>query len=285
MNRSKRANIAKETLEIIEGGHYITPSGNRVDITSGVNNAVSDARLHTPEKLSLLLEKYWPANPSPTLFEVRNETSLAAGTRYVVEQGIGDAVCLNFASAKNPGGGFLGGSQAQEESLARSSALYPTLLANSEYYDVNRTCKSVFYTDHMIYSPQVPVFRNDDGELLESPYSLSFLTAPAVNAGCVDQSLEDRENKIKIAMQRRVAMVLALAAAHGHSHLILGAWGCGVFRNDPSVIADLFAEALTDSGAFASVFSHVTFAVLDREDEKIIAPFKARFAEGVLPRI
>lgn len=284
MNRSKRANVAKETLEIIERGHYTAPSGARVDIASDVSEAVSRSKLYTPEALAPLLNEQWPANASPTCFQVHNETSLAAATRYVVEQGIDDALCLNFASAKNPGGGFLGGSQAQEESLARSTALYPTLLAQREYYDANRAFKSVFYTDHMIYSPQVPVFRDDDGGLLESPYRLSFLTAPAVNAGRVDQG-PDSATEIRLAMQRRVAMVLSLAAKHRYSHLVLGAWGCGVFRNDPAVIAELFAESLTDTGAFASVFSHVTFAVLDREDEKIIAPFKARFDEAALPRV
>jgi len=70
---------------------------------------------------------------------------------------------LNFASAKNPGGGFLGGGSAQEESLARSSGLFPCINQMQQMYETNRAYRSCLYTDHMIYSPRVPVFRDDEG--------------------------------------------------------------------------------------------------------------------------
>ena len=91
-------------------------------------------------------------------------------------------VALNFASAKNPGGGFLGGAKAQEEDLARSSALYACMRDQRAYYDANRHEPSLLYTDHMIYSPDVPFFRDDRLRFLEDPFLLSILTAPAPNA-------------------------------------------------------------------------------------------------------
>lgn len=94
-------------------------------------------------------------------------------------------LALNFASARHPGGGFLGGSQAQEESLARASGLSPCLNQFQEMYDTNQRFSSCLYTDHMIYAPDVPVFRDDDDRLLEEPFLVSILTAPAVNAGAV----------------------------------------------------------------------------------------------------
>ena len=112
------------------------------------------------------------------------ETTLAAAERLAEFR----PLCLNFASAKNPGGGLLSGSQTQEESLARSSGLYATLLPMTELYAYNRHLGTSLYSDYMIYSPDVPVFRSDSGLLLEVPYLASFITAPAVNAGAVEKN-------------------------------------------------------------------------------------------------
>jgi uncharacterized protein (TIGR02452 family) len=71
--------------------------------------------------------------------------------------------------------------------------------------------------------------------------------------------------------------VLAIAAAHGHAAPVLGAWGCGVFKNDPVEVADLFAAALR--GPFRGAFATVVFAVLDRSPERrVIGPFERTFA-------
>ena len=77
---------------------------------------------------------------------------------------------LNFASARNPGGGFLRGAKAQEEDLCRCSGLYETLLECPTYYSVNRHQKSMMYTDHIIYSPKVVFFRTGGRKpMLEKP--------------------------------------------------------------------------------------------------------------------
>jgi uncharacterized protein (TIGR02452 family) len=196
----------------------------------------------------------------------------------VLEGRADDVLCLNFASAKNPGGGFLNGSQAQEESLARASGLYACLLQARAMYDTNRQFDSCLYTDHMIYSPRVPVFRDDDDVLLAEPYAVSFVTAPAVNAGALRPGERAR---IEPTMRGRTEKVLALAAAHGHEALVLGAWGCGVFRNDPTDVARWFHEHLCETPAFEGVFRTVVFAVLDSSpDEHTLRPFAERFGQG-----
>jgi len=43
-------------------------------------------------------------------------------------------------------------------------------------------------------------------------------------------------------------MCWRLAAAHGYTRLVLGAWGCGVFRNDPEVVAAAFVIICGASG-------------------------------------
>ncbi|MFY0673134.1 MAG: TIGR02452 family protein [Bacteroidia bacterium] len=258
-NRNNNKLTAENTLETLKKGHYDF-NGQKVEIAELQKFSVSHSELIRPE---------WQAKTSfdrlyETEFSVINCTSLEACERLKNE----NAMCLNFASAKNPGGGFLGGSQAQEESLARSSGLYYTLTKHQEYYQSNRNNRSFLYLDYMIYSPQVPVFKNDSGDLFEKPYTLSFITAPAVNAGVLLQRQAHLASEIEPTMKRRIERVLALAAEKGHHNLVLGAWGCGVFRNDPKIIANLFAKALLDGGPFAGVFKKVVFAVLDRKEPK-----------------
>jgi uncharacterized protein (TIGR02452 family) len=145
-------------------------------------------------------------------------------------------------SAKNPGGGFLTGARAQEESLARASGLYAMLLGDP-MYDHHRSLRDPMYTTWVIYSPDVPVFRLDEGPLLDGPYFCSFLTSPAVNVGAL-RHRDRRGDEIRRVMHERVERVLGVAALHGHEVLVLGAWGCGVFRNDPRQVAELFRDAL-----------------------------------------
>jgi uncharacterized protein (TIGR02452 family) len=76
-----------------------------------------------------------------------------------------------------------------------------------------------------------------------------------------------------------VHRVLAVAAMHGHDTLVLGAWGCGAFGNDPEMVAELFREAL--AGDLRGQFGTATFAVLDEwPDRRNIGPFERRFATG-----
>jgi len=156
----------------------------------------------------------------------------------------------------------MSGARAQEESLARSSGLYPCISQPkmSRYYLANRDESCCIYTHHIIYSPQVPVFRTDTGELLETPYRVAFLTAPAVNYGIARRRTGEEE--IIDAMRERADRVLSIAALHGHSTLILGAWGCGVFRNPPEMVARVFLKALLTKYRYS--FRRVVFPMIDK---------------------
>jgi uncharacterized protein (TIGR02452 family) len=206
------------------------------------------------------LSSFQPPQPkAATRIEVTGETTLGAARRL---HAAGRPVAaLNFASGRHPGGGFRTGATAQEESLARSSALFACINGN-EMYARHERSRDPFYTDHVIYSPGVPVFRADDGRLLDDPYTCTFLTCAAVNAGVIREHHPERIAEIESAMRRRVDRVLGVAAAHQEDTLILGAWGCGVFRNDPHLIARLFAEAL--AGEYRNVFTTTVFAVYDQ---------------------
>jgi uncharacterized protein (TIGR02452 family) len=260
MSRHPRRAIAQQTVEILDRGSYVTPSGRTVDLAARLARAVDGTRVHRPAELAALLSRLPPSPGLPTRIEVTDETTLAAARRLADQAG-DEVACLNFASAKNPGGGFLNGAHAQEEGLARSSGLYASLRAGREFYDFHRAQGDLLYSDHMIYSPGVPVFRDDSGALLEEPYDVAFLTSAAPNRGALrDPAAADR---IPGVLAERAAKVLAAAHANGHRRLVLGAWGCGVFRNDPAEVAGAFAGLLHGDGRFAGRFAHVTFAVYD----------------------
>lgn len=189
-------------------------------------------------------------------------------------------VLLNFASARNPGGGFLGGARAQEEELCRCSGLYRALLTQPTYYEVHRVNRSVLYTDHLIYSPRVPFFRvAADAPLLDDPFLPSVITAPAPNAGAIQRNQPELTVRIAATFERRWANVLATAERHGHQTLVLGAWGCGAFRNDPSLVAHA-ARRVLESERFAAVFRRVVFAIPDsgRQSSRNLEVFRSAFA-------
>ena len=264
MNRGMLAQLGQETVVIAAEGHYRTAGGATVDISDSVRRCVGDTRLIRPADWPAIVRsgRAAPDLPEAARVDVTAETTLAAARRLVEREDAHRLLVLNFASAKNPGGGFLGGSRAQEESLARSSALYASLQAAPEYYDQNRRARSTLYTDHAIVSPGVPVFRDDDGTLMDRPYEVTFFTMPAVNAGALRPGGGDHA-KVEPVMAGRVEKVLAFAAADGFEHLVLGAWGCGVFRNDPRMIARLFFDALFGDGGWGRKSRHVVFAVYD----------------------
>lgn len=269
-DRSHARTQGAEAVAITNRGSYVAPSGRTVSIADAVQRAVSATHDHRPDE---------PARaPAPgareTTIRVVNGTSL--GVAQAMARAGNRPFVLNFASAKNPGGGFLGGARAQEESLARSSALY-ACIRRSEMYPYHRNDPDCLYSDWMIHSPAVPVFRDDaTGALLEEPYGCTFLTAPAPNAGVVLSREPDRADEVDRTMCSRIARSLAIAAAHGDTHLVLGAWGCGVFKNSPVVVAGAYEAEL--AGAFRGVFAEVVFAVLDwSEDRHFVRPFAERF--------
>lgn len=259
-----RKATAKETLQIMEQGYY-EYEGKRIDIQSDMDASVRASVLITPEQGTALLEKYSTDGGNSSV-EVRTENlSTVDAIRKLTDEGAGHIGVLNFASAKNPGGGFINGAMAQEESLAASGTLYRTLMAHEEYYQKNRAQTSMMYTDYAIYSPDVLFFRDGRFCLVECPVKASVLTLPAVNMGQILLKGEDPD-KAKRVMRRRMALALAVFAEKGAKNLVLGAYGCGVFRNDPRLIATWWKELLSEG--MGDYFDSVFHAVLDQSRDK-----------------
>lgn len=274
-----RKAIAGETLEILKNGYYQI-NETQVRIHELQEKSIAGSFLLTPEQGASLITQFPPVSPKKSGkpdWRLWNCSAVDAILKLAAEEK--PCAVLNFASAKNPGGGFLNGAMAQEESLAASSGLYKTQTIHEDYYQRNRQCKTMMYTDHAIYSPEVVFFRNGKFQLIPQPITASVLTLPAVNMGQVMQKGEDVQEAEQV-MKHRMKLALAIFAQQNCRHLILGAYGCGVFRNDPKKIAMWWRELLINF--FPDRFNTIIFAVYDHSSTQ--SCFKA-FAKEFAPTI
>lgn len=183
----------------------------------------------------------------------------------------GDDCCaLNFASYKYPGGGFIKGAMAQEEALCHVSTLF-NVISSSKFekeYEYNRHhLNNSLYSNWALYSPNI-VFINDN----EYETWCNIITCPSPNLKSYIENYNGQfDNNYKNILKSRLKYILDIAQ-YMHEHtLILGAFGCGVFGNDPNVVASLFKELL-NSGYYT--FTKVIFAI---PDDKNYIPFKNIF--------
>jgi len=252
MNRNERAKAAQDTLNYFHQGFYMA-GGKTIECKS-----IYKTEFITADKLEAL--KLGDGKCSPK-YEVVNESVIAAVFR------LNPAGVLNFASAKNPGGGFLNGSLAQEEALAISSDLYNSQLQAQEFYDINRNFKSLLYTHNIIYSENITFIRDADMNTVTEPVKANVLTCPAVNAGAYYRNERGSAETVKRVMTERIRHILNVFAHKGDKTIILGAYGCGVFGNDPSDIADIFYSLLKTEG-LERHFEYISFAVYDPKGQQ-----------------
>ena len=178
---------------------------------------------------------------------------------------------LNFANPVNIGGGVFKGAKAQEEDLCRRSSLLRSLETQHSlrYYNYNRKLHTHMGSDAMIFSPEVEIFRDEHGGLMDETVIVAVLTcaAPMISYGLEGMS----EMEYQGMFYNRIVGVLKCAAYFGYEDLVLGAWGCGAFGNDAAVVSDLFYKALTEQihnvGQITDLFHNVIFAVRSRDEE------------------
>ena len=180
-----------------------------------------------------------------------------AGTRVAV---------LNFASASHPGGGVTTGAGAQEESLCRCSTLYHCLTDKKMlelFYIPHRRNRTALHTDDCIYTPGVTVFKTDVSapEPLDEKdwYSVDVITCAAPNLRYGDVTITD-EALTQLHL-KRLRRILDIAICNGTENIVLGAFGCGAFMNDPKVVASATAEVIRD---YLFAFKNIKFAIFCR---------------------
>jgi len=262
--------LGVSALAAIDSGEYLTDHG-LVDWSAEIKSAEA-AKVSIPPDGTLpdASTKTLGASHAETLVTVANQTTLAAAHVLVAEGH--RPLALNFANGVEPGGGFLRGATAQEETLCRSSALYATLFGDP-MYEFHRDNDAAASSDWAILSPDVPVFRDDAGMECDMPWSLSFLTCAAPYAPAIGRL--DAEPMLR----GRIRRVLAIARAYEYESLVLGAWGCGVFANDPLQTAKDFHDAL--EGEFAGSFKRIVFAITDwSEQRRFLRPFGDVFSQA-----
>ena len=270
LTRVELQEIAEETLKVIQSGTF-TVNGVTYDLTPGLTEARDNAKYY-PAACDL---STWEQHPWPPYIVVRNQSTLeAAHQMYLEGRGQHRIGVLNFANAVYPGGGFLRGSAAQEESIARSSTLYPTLITNEtkQYYEAHeKTSKTDagFSSPAMIFSPGVEVFRSHDGKWTE-PFPVDVLTCAAVNAikaGNFSRlSKGQLEKAIYEAMYERMGRLLFLFEQKGMKEIVLGSFGTGAFGCDVEMVSKIWVDLLIRRGArFKRSFDHVVFAILGKE--------------------
>ena len=169
----------------------------------------------------------------------------------------GKTAILNFADAITPGGLVLYGETTQEENICRCSNLYASLTtkkADKNYYTVNRLSHSGgIYTDTLIYSEDVLFFRDDITYKIVEPYKMDVITCPAPSIRIFNSDEEYR------TLYHRIEKIVRSAVLHGVDNLVLGAWGCGAFGQNPVIVSSCFNEVVHRHKAFKNVI----FAIRD----------------------
>ena len=255
--------LGASAVVAIRAGSYFDDDGNKVDWAKDVQYSIdSKVTISPTDQLPTSQTRF-----EKTRVQITNETTLEAGQR-LVKQGK-RPLALNFANGIQPGGGFLSGALAQEECLCRSSALFGTL-ENDPMYEFHRNRPMPDSTDWAILSPEVPIFRTDVGAALHEPWQLSFISCAAPVAYRMDRGVAAQ------LLSLRIKRVLSIAHTYGYRELVLGAWGCGAFGNDPCQTAESFRDELETN--FADAFSEIIFAITDwSRERRFLGPFRDVF--------
>jgi len=261
MDKMTLIDLANDTLRILEAGEYYPSPGNRITIKNRIFASEMLTYVYGADQLSIP-QLPTPRTERPTI-EITTEGTVEALQRFASLYGpCGDLGCLNFASARTPGGGFLRGTMAQEESLAYSSSLYKSLLKADAYYAANKAKLDDgdpgLYTDMLVLSLDVQFFRDGRFNLLDEPFPATVITSPAPNARNILKTHPETASQIKETFANRMDLVFRLAITDGLKNFVLGAWGCGVFGNDPQMVAELFKINLEKYGSY---FDHIVFAI------------------------
>ena len=234
---------------------------NDETLAPGTARAVADSRVYPASFVSTRLYKVWERS----ITVVENTTFAAAR----VNLASGKIAVLNFANPHYPGGGVARGAMAQEECLCRSSTLFPCLNGErvfEEFYNYHRTKTDYDFSDRLIYSPGVTVFKDDSPvpRLLEEQdwFQVDVITcaAPYLTKKCYVNRMV-----LLNLFKSRIRNILEVAIDHEIEVLILGAFGCGAFGNPPEVVARAFREVLEEN-RYGSAFARVVFAIRSSVD-------------------
>ena len=260
--RSYNVGIFENTMDVIKKDSALVES---------INKSIKNQLFYlNPVDIKSIM----PQHDTDCPVTVTRERSIECAMKWVKRDGASSKVAvLNFASATRPGGGVATGSSAQEECICRCTTLYPCLTtkeAEVRFYDPHRKNVGPLHNDDIIYTPDVAIIKNDDYDLLGEPLFIDVITcaAPNLREKNVSNYNQEREpapdispEELKALHVARARQILNAAVQNFVDVLVLGAFGCGAFRNDPEVVAAAYKEVLPE---YRKYFKAIEFAVYCR---------------------
>lgn len=264
MGREENLNVFKDTERLVKTNKYLSEAVKR----SNVKQVIIPEYMEVKD---IIQETGININSDGASIIVSRKRTFEAASAYE-----GMKVCVhNFASATNPGGGVTKGSSAQEECLCRCSTLYFNLNTSemwSGFYSPHRAMQNPIHNDDCIYTSDVVVFKSDTAcpSVLpeEQWYKVNVVTCAAPNLRLIPSNamnFRDGNKGIKIADSdlyglhvKRLTRIMEVAKAGKNEVIILGAFGCGAFENNPKVVAQA-AKTVVDM--FVNDFKIVEFAI------------------------
>ena len=277
--------MLQDTLELFDRGR-----------TALSREEASEAQVLLPREIAVLQELHGgagaPAGDGRCDYRCARVDSYAMARRRYEDlgyayrpEGFQDIWVLNFANAVRPGGGVRHGATAQEEDLCRTSSLLISLESEAArpYYQYNRGIGSQLGSSAVVLTPKVEIVKYRSGERLDRSVVVSVITCAAPVRRQDDYGLGPEG--YRALFLTRIARMLFCAAHFGCRHLVLGAFGCGAFGNDPDMVSELFVQALRelryDGRSEGDLFREIDFAVLDNSrDRRNFNAFNDRFAPG-----
>ena len=282
--RNMRADVFKHTVFLVQQGYYFNEEQKKINFPDA-STMMAGTKFYD----FLQTVHHIPTMINETIVKVENIDCLLAAEN-LLNEGYHPAV-LNMASRQNPGGGVQNGAGAQEENLFRRSNLFQSLyqfapfasnfgLPKSKHqYPLDRNFGG-------IYTPHATVFRGTEQDgypLLDTPYQMSFIAVAGINRPAL-ASPERIAPELVEPIKNKIRTIFRIGLLHGHDSLVLGALGCGAFRNPPSHIARLFHEVI-DEKEFKNKYRLLLFAILDDHNARLkhnpdgnFLPFVREFA-------
>ena len=258
--REQRIEVFKDTMNWI---------GSDPDLSAAVAEASKNTTVFYEEDYP----DYDASKRKETLVTVSGDRSFRAAMKLRKEYPAAKIAVMNFANAFHPGGGVADGASAQEECLCRTSTLYPVLdrkILRDSYYKHHYDLNTPRASDSLVYTEGVVICKTDE-DLPERMPKEDWVSVDVITIAAPDLrkssnryfGLIDGGAGMKAAEQfgyhvKRALHMLTCAAAKGADVLVLGAFGCGAFQNEPEAVARAYKTALQE---FPKVFERIEFAV------------------------
>ena len=266
--RSMRIEVFKNTTFLVKQGYYYNAKNQKKSFPDTQNMVLNTKFYHSPCPVH-----HVPTIHGKTIVKIENIDCLLAAEK-LLNDGYHPAV-LNMASRQNPGGGVQTGAGAQEENLFRRTNLFQSLYQFTPYASNFGLYKSKYQypLDRNfggIYTPHATVFRGTEQKgypLLDKSFQMSFIAVAGINRPTL-ASPEQIIPELIEPVKNKMRTIFRIGLLHHHDSLVLGALGCGAFRNPPAHIARLFHEVMEEE-EFKNKYKLLVFAILDDHNARL----------------